>query len=248
MGTHDSRVDAYIAKSAAFARPILERLRTLVHEALPAVEEDMKWGAPHFMHRGMLAGMAAFKQHVGFGFWQGERVTGAKGTTEAMGQFGRIASLGDLPPAAKLRAWVKRAAALNESGEKRPRPLRHPRPTLAVTPELAAALAKHAKARATFDAFSPSHRREYIEWIAEAKTDATRAERLEKTIAQLAEGKTRHWKYQRPAAKATRKQVAAKNGRKNATATKPAPSPATKRAPARRSARGLATRPRSART
>ena len=232
MGTHDPRVDAYIAKSAAFARPILERLRTLVHEALPEVGEDMKWGAPHFMHHGMLAGMAAFKQHVAFGFWQGERVTGAKGTTEAMGQFGRIASLGELPPAAQLRAWVKRAAALNESGEKRPRPLRHPRPTLAVTPELAAALAKNAKARAAFDAFSPSHRREYIEWVAEAKTETTRAERLKKTIAQLAEGKARHWKYQRPAAKvaAAKKPVAKKRAAKKAAATKTARAPAKGRA------------------
>jgi len=218
MGTYDPRVDAYIARSAPFARPILERLRALVHEALPEVEESIKWGAPHFLHHGMLAGMAAFKQHCAFGFWHAERVTGAKGTTEAMGQFGRMASLADVPPAAKLRAWVKKAAALNEAGEKRRRPLRHPRPTLAVTPELKAALAKHARARATFDAFSPSHRREYIEWIAEAKSDATRAERLKKTIAQLAAGKTRHWQYQ-PAKKSPSKRAA----------SRPAKAPAARR-------------------
>ena len=238
MVTYDPRVDAYIAKSAAFARPILERLRSLVHAALPEVGEDMKWGAPHFMHHGMLAGMAAFKQHVAFGFWQGERVTGEKGTTEAMGQFGRMASLQELPPAAKLRAWVKRAAALNESGEKRLRPLRHPRPTLAVTPELAAALAKNAKARAAFDAFSPSHRREYIEWVAEAKTDATRDERLKKTIAQLAQGKARHWKYQRPAARRVVPQAPKQASAKRAVAKNPAP----KRTAVKRKPRAAAKR------
>jgi uncharacterized protein YdeI (YjbR/CyaY-like superfamily) len=216
MGTYDPRVDVYIAKSAAFARPILERLRALVHEALPEVEESIKWGAPHFLHHGMLAGMAAFRQHAAFGFWKGRLVTGAPETAEAMGQFGRLESIADLPPAARIRAWVKRAAELNESGEKLPRPLKNPRPTLAVTPELKAALAGNRKAREAFEAFSPSHRREYIEWVSEAKTAKTRDERLKRTIAQLAEGKTRHWKYQRPAAKKTavRKTAAKKTAAK----------------------------------
>jgi len=231
MATYDPRIDAYIAKAAPFAQPILARLRELVHEALPDVEEDMKWGSPHFLHHGMLAGMAAFKQHAAFGFWKGKLVTGDPASRDAMGQFGRIASLADLPPTKQILAWVQRAAALNASGAKAPRPLKHPRKAAPAMPaELAAALARNAKARKTFDAFSPSHRREYIEWIVEAKADATRAKRLATTIEQLAAGKALHWKYQpaprkaatRPARKAVgRSEPKAKSG-KPATTELPA--------------------------
>lgn len=200
MATHDPRVDAYIAKSPAFAQPILARLRSIVHAALPAVEEDIKWGMPHFMHHGILAGMAAFKQHCTFGFWKRELVTGDATDRDAMGQFGRITSLRDLPPKARIVAWVKRAAALNEAGAEAPRATKaSKKPALRTPPDLAAALAKHGKARAAFERFSPSQRREYVEWLLEAKTDATRSKRLATTIAQLAEGRTRHWKYQRRA-------------------------------------------------
>ena len=198
MGTKDPRVDAYIAKSAAFAQPILLRLREIVHAALPAVEEDIKWGAPHFMHHGMLAGMAAFKQHCTFGFWKGALVTGEPDDPAAWGGLGRLATVKDLPPKAKLGAWIKRAAALNESGEKAARPRKHPpKPKPAPPTDLLAALAKDKRARATFEAFSPSHQREFVEWLVEAKSDATRAKRLAATLDMLAEGKTRHWKYQR---------------------------------------------------
>lgn len=200
MGRHDPRVDAYIAKSAAFAQPILARLREVVHAALPAVEEDIKWGAPHFMHHGMLGGMAAFKQHCSFGFWKGELVTGEPADRAAWGSLGRLASVKDLPSKAKLTKWVRRAAALNESGEKVARPRKHPpKPKLALPPDLVEALAKNARAREAFDGFSPSHQREYVEWLVEAKTGATRAKRLQATLDLLAEGKTRHWKYQRRA-------------------------------------------------
>ena len=196
MPTLDPRIDAYIAKAAPFARPILEHLRKLVHEGCPEVVETIKWSAPAFDFEGALANMAAFKAHVAFGFWKGSLVFESDKEKEAMGQFGRIASLEDLPADRTVVALVKKAAKLNASGAKVPRPRKHPTPALAPPPDLAAALKKNAKARATFEAFPPSHRREYVEWIVEAKTDATRAKRLATTLEWLAEGKSRHWKYQ----------------------------------------------------
>lgn len=198
MGTRDPRVDAYIARSAEFARPILTHLREIVHSACPDVEETLKWNAPHFMHHGMLAGMAAFKAHCAFGFWKGSLITGGDGgmETRAMGQFGRITSVDDLPPKRVVAGYVKQAMRLNEEGVKTPtRRKGPPRPDLATPDELTAALQKHPKARAAFDAFSPSHRREYVEWIAEAKTDETRKRRLASAIEWMSEGKARNWKY-----------------------------------------------------
>jgi uncharacterized protein YdeI (YjbR/CyaY-like superfamily) len=218
----DPRVDAYIAKAAPYARPILEKLRELVHRGCPEVVETIKWGMPAFEYKGPLGSMAAFKAHAVFGFWKGSLVLAGASEKEAMGQFGRLTKLSDLPDEEKLVAWVKKAAELNASGVKVARPLKHPKRPIPVPPDLKAALAKNAKARKTFEAFSPSHRREYLEWITEAKTDDTRARRLSTTLSQLAKGKSLHWKYQaKPAAKPAAK---AKSARK-------APKPATKKAP-----------------
>jgi uncharacterized protein YdeI (YjbR/CyaY-like superfamily) len=194
----DPRVDAYISKSAPFARPILEKLRALVHEGCPEVVETLKWSAPAFVHHGPLAQMAAFKAHCTFGFWKGKLVTESLKEHEAMGQFGRLTSLADLPPDAVVVAYARKAAALNESGAKLERPVKQPKHPIAIPDDLAAELAKrkHSKARATFEASSPSHRREYLEWITEAKRPETRAKRLATTLEWLAEGKSRNWKYQ----------------------------------------------------
>ncbi|NUO64422.1 MAG: hypothetical protein HOQ11_14090 [Gemmatimonadaceae bacterium] len=200
MGTKDARVDAYIARSAEFARPILEHLRALVHEACPEVQETMKWSFPHFMYDGMLCSMAAFKQHCAFNFWKGALIFDGERDREAMGQFGRISKLADLPPKKVLAGYVKKAMALNDEGATVPK-VRKPgleRSTVPDAPpaDLAALLKKHAKARATFDRFPPSHRREYIQWITEAKRPETREKRLAQTIEWLAEGKSRNWKYE----------------------------------------------------
>lgn len=200
MATRDARIDAYIAKSAPFARPILRHLRAQVHAGCPQVEETIKWGSPHFMHEGMLCGMAAFKAHCAFGFWKGKLVFDDEKAREAMGQFGCIRSLDDLPADRTLRAYVKKAAKLNEAGENVPRPLKHPkkdRSALDVVPDdLAVALRRSSRARKTFEGFSPSHRREYIEWITDAKREVTRAKRLETTVEWLEEGKALNWRYQ----------------------------------------------------
>ncbi len=197
MGTRDPRVDAYIARSAPFARPILEHIRSVMHEACPEVEETMKWSMPHFMYHGMLGGMSAFKAHCAFGFWKGKLIVPVK-EKEAMGQFGRITAIADLPPRRTFVTYVKRAMKLNEEGVKTPRAAapRAKKP-LAVPPDLAQALSLNRKAKVAFERFAPGQRREYIEWITEAKRDETRARRIAQAVEWTAEGKTRNWKYQK---------------------------------------------------
>lgn len=200
----DPRVDAYIARQADFARPILEHVRAAVHEACPAVEETIKWGMPSFVHEGrILAGMAAFKHHASFGYWQHARVMGEgvlrEGVLrEGMGSYGRLASLSDLPPRRTLLAHIRRAAKLGaEATDATPaRKAAVPRPPPQVPADLLAALEAHPAAKATFGAFAPSHRRDYVEWITEARREETRAKRLAQAIAWMAEGKRRHWKYE----------------------------------------------------
>ncbi|MCB9915035.1 MAG: YdeI/OmpD-associated family protein [Planctomycetes bacterium] len=197
MGTRDPRVDAYLEAAPEFARPLLERLREAVHAGCPDVVETMKWSRPAFEHHGPLCNLSAFKAHCAFGFWKHELVvgTGDARWKEAMGSFGRLTQLADLPSKAELKRMVKLAAKLNEEGVRAPRTKTGPRAPLETPPELARALAKDAKARKTYAAFPPSHRREYDEWIAEAKRDDTRAKRVAQTLEWLREGKSRHWKY-----------------------------------------------------
>lgn len=192
----DPRIDAYIAKQADFARPILTWLRDRVHAACPAVEEGIKWGMPAFAHAGRpLAHMAAFKAHASFGFWYRDAMeTGKEG--EAMGQFGRIASLTDLPDAAAMEAQIRAAVALIESGDIPKRAAKQPKPEAQIPSALAEALARDPEAAANFDAFSPSARRDYCDWIAEAKRDATRDKRIAEAVGWIREGKKRHWKYE----------------------------------------------------
>jgi hypothetical protein len=200
MGSRDPRVDTYIAKAAPFANPILTRIRAAVHKGCPDVEETMKWSFPHFDYKGMLCAMAAFKQHCTLGFWKASlldaRVVGSK-PKEAMGHFGRITSVDDLPSEKALAALVRQAARLNDEGVKVVRERKAPKPMPTAPPAFLKALRSNEKAQATYEAFSPSHRREYLEWIAEAKTDATRGKRIATTIEWLAAGKSRNWKYER---------------------------------------------------
>ena len=197
MGTRDPRVDAYIANAAAFARPVLTHLRRTVHSGCPDVTETIKWGMPHFEYRGILCHMAAFKRHCAFGFWKGSRVIAATARAEeAMGQFGRITSRGSLPSQRTLVALVRKAARLNAAGVKSPIRLRKRRRGPPRVPaDLRAALARNARARATFLALPPSGRREYTDWLAAAKRAETRARRLAQTMAWLSAGKPRNWQY-----------------------------------------------------
>jgi uncharacterized protein YdeI (YjbR/CyaY-like superfamily) len=191
----DPRVDAYIDRQAEFARPILTWLRERVHAACHDVEESIKWGMPAFGHAGRpLAHMAAFKAHATFGFWHRDRMaTGREG--EAMGQFGRITTLDDLPDAASFETQVRDAMALIGAGVT----ARRPKPEAEVPAALAEALARDPAAASHFDAFPPGCRREYCEWIAEAKRDATRDKRVAEAIGWIREGKRRNWKYEKAA-------------------------------------------------
>jgi uncharacterized protein YdeI (YjbR/CyaY-like superfamily) len=200
MGQRDPRVDAYIEGAADFARPILVKLREAVHAGCPDVEERIKWGMPSFEYKGMLAGMVAFKATVGFGFWKSrlipgfEETFGAEGA--ASGMRAKFASVKDLPPKKVLVAFVKEAKRLNDEGIAEPKEATKKKP-IEVPADLAAALAKSAAAKKTFAAFSPSHRREYVEWIVEAKREETRAKRIAQAVEWMAEGKSRNWKYQK---------------------------------------------------
>ena len=200
MATTDPRIDAYIGRSAAFATPILTLLRGAVHEACPGAEETIKWGMPFFVMDGrILAHMAAFKQHCAFGFWRGRGAPDQGKNDEAMGQFGRIESISDLPARRELIRLIKASAREAVAAVPTQLPAKakaKPKPALPVPEALAAALRGNPAAQEAFDAFSNSHRREYIAWIVEAKREETRARRVAEAVAQLAEGKARHWKYQ----------------------------------------------------
>lgn len=201
MHTKDPRIDAYIAKSADFAKPILTHLRKLVHTACPQVGEKIKWSFPHFDYKGMMCSMAAFKEHCSFGFWKGELILGkAPGGAdgEGMGHFGRLASLSDLPSDKALLGYIRKAVELNDAGVKKPTPPRpKTRKELVLPDYFTAALKKNKKALATFKGFTYSHRKEYVEWITEAKQEGTRARRMQTTLEWLAEGKSRNWEYVR---------------------------------------------------
>jgi uncharacterized protein YdeI (YjbR/CyaY-like superfamily) len=196
MGKRDPRVDDYIHRSAGFAKPILNSLRATVHAACPDVEEAMKWSFPHFLYKGMLCSMASFKKHCAFSFWKGSLVLGATASPDAMGQFGRITSLTDLPSPRQLTALIKKAMALNDEGVKVVRAKRAAAP-VQVPAELAAALRRNKRAQITFAGLPPSHQREYITWIVEAKGEKTRNRRLKTAIQWMAAGKPRNWKYMR---------------------------------------------------
>ena len=204
MPTIDARVDAYIAKSAEFAQPILSHIRKLVHKACPDVTETIKWQMPFFEYSGaIICNMAGFKQHCSVGFWNAPLLKDPAGVLQlkdknAMGHLDRITSLKDLPADKVLIALIKEGAALNEQGIKKPAKTdKAPKAPLAEPAELTAALKKNKKAKTSFETFPPSHRREYIQWITEAKTDATREKRIAQTIEWLEEGKDRNWKYRK---------------------------------------------------
>lgn len=199
MPTVDPRIDAYIEKSADFAKPILTHIRKLVQKACPEITETMKWSFPHFDYKGMVCSMASFKAHCAFGFWKQslleQDVFPAEKT--AMGSFGRITSIKDLPSDKVMISLIRQAVELNKKGIKVAKKPAVTKAEIVVPPELTSALAKNKKAQATFDQFSPSHKREYVAWIEEAKTEPTRNKRLATTVEWLSEGKSKNWKYEK---------------------------------------------------
>lgn len=201
MGKIDPRVDAYIAKSQEFAKPILEHLRELVHRACPDVEETIKWSFVSFDYKGPFCTMAAFKQHCAFGFWKASLMKDSKLITtakseSAMGHLGKIKSLKDLPSDKKLISYLKEAAKLNDNGIKLPKKIVPRKEKDIETPDyFLKVLKKNKKALATFNNFSYSNKKEYIQWITEAKTEETKDKRMKTAVEWMAEGKPRNWKY-----------------------------------------------------
>jgi uncharacterized protein YdeI (YjbR/CyaY-like superfamily) len=195
MSKKDPRVDAYIAESADFAKPILDYIRRVVHSGCPDVEETIKWRMPSFNHHGILCQAAAFKEHCALIFWKRKLIFKTAGETGGLGRFGKIKSLADLPSEKTLLGYVRKAAKLNESGAKVPGRERRAAKPLAMPKDLAAALKREKKAAAVFEGFSPSHRNEYIQWITGAKREETRQRRLQTTLERLAKGRPRNWEY-----------------------------------------------------
>jgi uncharacterized protein YdeI (YjbR/CyaY-like superfamily) len=203
--SRDARVDAYIGKARPFAQPVLIHIRELMHKAAPDLNETVKWGMPFFELNGVILGnMAAFKEHCSLGLWGPEMAAilgndGAK-SNEAMGTFGRIASVKDLPAERVLLGYFKQAAGFVTSGERTTSLVRKPKKAVKapaeIPAELAAALKKNKLAAKVFEGFSPSCKREYVDWVVEAKRDETKMKRVAQAVEWMAEGKSRNWKYE----------------------------------------------------
>jgi len=182
----DPRVDRYIAQAQPFARPILSQLRGVVHRVCPEVGETIKWGMPFFEYQGLLCHMAAFQRHCAFSIWRGSQVVGDAASDEAMGQFGRIGSLAQLPSEQVLAGFLQAAMVRNEAGGAKAPP-RKPKGPVVVPPELVAALDADPAVKAAFDALSPGHRREHARWVAEARREDTRQRRAAQVVERLRE-------------------------------------------------------------
>ena len=195
--SREPRIDAYIAKAQPFARPILESVRERVHAVIPDVEEAMKWSMPAYLVAGKIVLItSSFKAHAAPNFWRGQEIGDGQPKAGAMGQFGRLTSVDDLPPDRELDALIREAAAIAKTAPA-PRKAKHaPKPPPELHPDFAAALARAPKAKAALEAFPPSAQRDYFEWISEAKQDATRQKRIATAVEWLGEGKRRHWKYE----------------------------------------------------
>jgi len=204
MAKKEKAIDAYIARSVDFAKPILKHIRELVHKACPDVEEKMKWSFPHFDYKGeMMCSMASFKQHAVFGFWKAALmkdpvlIENAKSEV-AMGHLGKLTSLKDLPSDKKMVAWIKEAMTLTDKGIRLPSKAKSTEKKELVVPDyFVKALSKNKTAKQVFENFAYSHKKEYLEWITEAKTEETRNKRMATAVEWIAEGKGKHWKYQK---------------------------------------------------
>lgn len=205
MAIRDKRIDAYIKKAEPFARPVLIKLRELVHRANPEVTEEIKWGMPAFTYKGPYCGMASFKKHAVFLFWKHKLIKDPKGYLaersseggEAMGNLGRITGISDLPPDRVLLDFLKQAKKLNDENIKVEKKPANKKPEIAIPDYFENALKKNKTAARHFDTFPPSARKEYIQWLLEAKTETTRENRLETAMEWISEGKRRNWKYRK---------------------------------------------------
>lgn len=203
MINKDKRIDAYIEKTQPFAKPILNHLRKLIHKANPDVQETVKWGMPSFDYKGPFVSLAAFKEHAVFGFWKGQLLMDTKKYLQersaqggdAMGNFGRLSSVKDLPPDEVIIDFIRQAKKLNDEGVKLPARVVKTKKEIITPAYFMDALRQNKKALVTFQNFSASNKKEYVLWVTEAKTEETRNSRLETAVKWMSEGKVRNWKY-----------------------------------------------------
>jgi uncharacterized protein YdeI (YjbR/CyaY-like superfamily) len=195
MPKTDKRVDAYIAKAPDFAKPILKQIRQTVHEACPDCEETLKWSAPAFMHNGIVLIMASFKEYAAINFWRSALILADARVEGSAGDLGKLRTVADLPPKKKFVGYIKKAVELNATGTTVPKAPSKPKKALVMPDDFMAAIKKNKKAVAGYEKFSPSHQREYIEWITDAKGEDTRLRRIAQAVEWMAEGKPRNWKY-----------------------------------------------------
>jgi uncharacterized protein YdeI (YjbR/CyaY-like superfamily) len=202
MAKKDPRVDAYINKSADFAKPVLKHFRELIHKTCPDVEEKMKWSFPHFDYLdGPMASMASFKQHCAIGFWKASLMKSGKELVDnaksevSMGHLGRITSVKDLPKDTVIVKYIREAMKLNKEGIKLSNAKPGKKKKLEIPDYFMKALSKNKKALKTFEGFNHTNKKEYVTWVTGAKTEATRDSRLAIALEWMGEGKIRNWKY-----------------------------------------------------
>jgi uncharacterized protein YdeI (YjbR/CyaY-like superfamily) len=198
----DVRVDEYIAKSVEFAQPILSHFRRLVHECSPEISETIKWGFPCFEYKGMICSMASFKAHCNFSFWKGKELHDESGILLPVGNtdmmsFEKIKSINDMPNDEIIKKLIIQAIELNKENKTKTPNKPKTSKELEVPEFILNALKASASAEKTFHNFSYSHKKEYVEWIYEAKKEETKIKRIETMIEWLAEGKSRNWKYEK---------------------------------------------------
>ena len=145
----------------------------------------------------ILAIMAAFKRHAALNFWRGQDLCGDKAQADGMGQFGKLTSIPDLPANEELDRLIRQAAELATSAPAPRQTKNAPKPPPEMHPDFAAALEKAPRAKAALGGFPASAQREYLEWVAQAKQEATRQKRIATAVEWLGEGKRRNWKYEK---------------------------------------------------
>jgi uncharacterized protein YdeI (YjbR/CyaY-like superfamily) len=181
-----------------FAKPILKRLRTIIHKACPQVTEDIKWGKPFYLYQDrVLCATMGFKKHCALVFWKSALIKKKNGkkAIEDLKLLRRISLLEELPSERDLVAYFQLAMHFNEPTTKLPPREKRSAP-MKVPGELTSALRANPKALKTFNSFTPSKKKDYIYWIIGAKTEETRERRLETAIDWMNAGKSRNWKYE----------------------------------------------------
>ena len=199
MGNRNKLIDEYIEKAAPFAKPILSHIRELIHEAWPEIEETIKWKVPVYEYKGIVCATGAFKTHCAFNFFKAKLMKDpyhvfSEQFSDAAGQFGKLLTVSDLPSDSILREYIQEAAKLNTDKIKGPAKKKEDADHL-IPNDLSIALKNNPIAQKQFETMSLGYKKEYIDWLLDAKMDATRQKRLETAIEWIAEGKPRNWKY-----------------------------------------------------